>query len=218
MPRFRTVAALAVLLALAMTTGAAAGPSVTKLASDVAKALKTAKRADATAKTALTVARSIPAGPRGPEGAAGPAGASGSNGARGADGQTGPQGVAGATGPAGPQGSQGPKGDTGETGSGAVAALGYAHVLADYTLDGARSSPNVSVSQGSGGSAAYCFDVTGGTVQSAVVTLDSSMFNASNVRAFASVPAAGACSGDVSVILADPGTGPTAGGFYVLFN
>ncbi len=72
--------------------------------------------------------------------------------------QTGPAGPAGAPGASGPAGPPGPAG----------AVLAYAHVQANGTID--QDSGNVTVTKiYSGG---YCVGVAGGTVHTAVVSLD----------------------------------------------
>jgi hypothetical protein len=97
--------------------------------------------------------------------------------------QAGPQGPAGAAGPEGAQGPQGVQGDPGPAGPGG-AALAYAHVFADGTLDPAQSSSNVvffrhPTYQGSPGQTdpgLFCIGITGvpdGAVHVAVASLDS---------------------------------------------
>jgi len=128
-----------------------------------------------------------PAGPQGPAGLKGDKGDPGAAGLDGAQGPMGPAGVgpagqAGAAGSPGPQGAAGPKGDTGAQGAagaaGAVgpagakgetgpqgpagapgAALAYARINADGTLDTARSKNVASVASTALGAKArlFCF-------------------------------------------------------------
>jgi hypothetical protein len=90
--------------------------------------------------------------------------------------QAGPPGPAGAVGPQGAQGPQGVQGNPGPAGP-AGAALAYAHVFADGTLDTEQSSGNITVERAGDPTAptagAYCIGVTGGTVHVAVASLDS---------------------------------------------
>jgi hypothetical protein len=71
-----------------------------------------------------------PAGPVGPQGDTGAAGPKGDTGATGAQGSQGPKGDTGLQGPPGPAGSAG-------------GARAFAHVLADGTIDTARSSASI---------------------------------------------------------------------------
>jgi hypothetical protein len=93
------------------------------------------------------------------QGAAGPQGPAGPTGATGATGATGPAGPTGATGATGATGPQGPAG----------VALAWARVAADGSID--RDSGNITVAKVNTGT--YCVGVAGGTVRSAVATIDS---------------------------------------------
>lgn len=210
----RRIVALAIVAAVLLVVPASgAGPSVAKMARDVATALKIAKRADVNARKALAVAAPVSAGTDGPRGVPG---VDGAKGATGTDGAAGPKGETGPAGASGAAGEQGAKGETGLPGvPGTVRA--YAHVI-DSSLDPSRSTNNVSMERGRNQSVAYCFKV-GVPVLSAVVTLDGSMLNASSTRAFVDMPAREACSGwDVSVVLSDPTVGPMSGSYFILFN
>ena len=135
----------------------------------------------------------------GPKGDTGRAGDPGTNGAQGAQGQQGAQGIQGEAGPP-------------------SKVLGYAHVNFD-SLDADRTSSNVTMARGANQSLRYCFTIPA-EVDNATVTLDGSMFNATNVRAFVELPAHDVCpvGSSASVVLASPEAGPTSGGFFVTFN
>lgn len=119
--RKRAVAVCGVLFVVTIVPPAFGGTSVT---TQVAQALKLAKRADKNAATAVRLAKAAgtggttageagaagPQGPKGDTGAAGAAGPQGQKGDKGDTGATGPQGPAGAQGPAGPQGPAGANG------------------------------------------------------------------------------------------------------------
>lgn len=90
------------------------------------------------------------------------------------------QGPQGATGPQGPKGDTGPQGPPGPAGSGG-GAVAFAHVLADGTIDAARSSGNVLAASKTifAGSVSnpphplYCFDLAA-TVKNIMVTIENS--------------------------------------------
>lgn len=106
--------AIAVLGVLVLTTAVPPAMGGTSVATQVAQALKLAKRADKNATTAVRLAKAAGTG----------ATVSGSNGAAGATGPAGPagpKGDTGATGPQGPKGDQGAQGLKGDKGDAGVA-------------------------------------------------------------------------------------------------
>lgn len=129
----------------------------------------------------------------------------------------------GLPGPAGPQGEKGadsavpgPKGDTGATGP-RGSALGYAHVLANGTVDAARTTSNAVITKPSGFSGTYCVDATDATVRNLYAIPDAD--GGTGVVAEVRVPPAGsACDGhDMSVLMVSGNTAVNSP-FFVTLN
>lgn len=139
--RKRAIAVCGVIFLTTVVPPAFGGTSV---ATQVAQALKLAKRADKNAATAVKLAKAAGTGgtTSGEAGATGPQGPKGDTGATGAAGPQGPKGDkgdAGAAGPQGPAGVQGPAGPAGPAGANGV-AQSLTATLAATTLSPAYGS------------------------------------------------------------------------------
>ena len=174
------------------------------------------------------------AGPQGFQGAPGATGAVGPQGPAGA-GEPGPQGVAGPAGPAGVKGDTGPagaKGDPGAAGAkgdpGAAgapgAALAYARINADGTLDAAKSKGVAHVASAALGAEGrlFCFETGGLAIKNAVATANTDGSNSPILTASvlgAGMALTGSCGPHDDAAVAFRTIGDAGSwAFYVTFN
>lgn len=161
-----------------------------------------------------------PRGAKGDKGDTGPQGPKGEKGDTGATGPTGPQGpkgdkgdaIAGPQGAAGTDGARGASGSTGPRG----AALGFAHVTANGTLDSAYSA-NVEVLKPDGFNV-YCVKTgDGSTTRNIVATADQS--STLNGRALVRIPPPDSpCAGWAFQVTITEATTAEPRAFFVTLN
>jgi hypothetical protein len=125
----------------------------------------------------------------------------------------------GLRGPRGFRGSTGPKGPAGADG----AAVAYARVAADGTVDTGRAKGISQANMSHVGTGIYCFVSLGFTPKNVVATIEPSASSTGNELVWASIPAPspslGCGAGAVTVEVRHSGSGgDTDAPFYILFN